>query len=94
MNWNAILYFYIETLLTHQGAFINSLLRVNIDCARELLICLLNLSQITTFLHTRGNSVYVYRFFYFELVAAFLLIGNKKVLNHDKVPIVHIHYEI
>lgn len=53
----------METLLAHQGAFINSLLRVNIDCARELLICLLNLSQITTFLHTRGNSVYVYRFF-------------------------------
>lgn len=80
--------------MAHQGAFINSLLRVNIDCARELLICLLNLSQITTFLHTRGNSVYVYRFFYFELVAAFLLIGNEKFLNHDKVPIVHIHYEI
>lgn len=83
--------------MAHQGAFINSLLRVNIDCARELLICLLNLSQITTYimyLHTRGNSVYVYRFFNFELVAAFLLIGNKKFLNHDKVPIVHIHYEI
>lgn len=55
--------FYIETLLAHQGAFIGCLLRVNIDCAGELLICLLNLSQITTFLRNRGNSVYVNRFF-------------------------------
>lgn len=55
--------FYIETLLAYQGAFISCLLRVNIDCVGELLICLLNLSQITTFLRTRGNSVYINRFF-------------------------------
>lgn len=83
--------FYIETLLAHQGAFIGCLLRVNIVCAGELLICLLNLSQITTFLRIRGNSVYVNRFFYVELMAAFLLIGNQNFLNDDKVPIVHIH---
>lgn len=46
------------------------------------------------FLYICGNFVYVYWFFYFELVVVFLLIGNKKFFNYDKVLIVYIYYEI